>query len=149
MTKYHESVLLNDSIKGLKIKPAGVYVDVTFGGGGHSREILKNLTTGSLIAFDQDTDSLINKIKGDNRFTMINSNFRHMRAELEQLGWLYVDGIIADLGVSSHHFSDNGRGFSLKLSTAISNVHKLNFVPGPSSFTCTVKCTIFGEAKLS
>ena len=119
MTKYHESVLLNESIKGLKIKPEGVYVDVTFGGGGHSKEILKNLTKGALIAFDQDMDSLVNKIKGDNRFTMINSNFRHLKVKLQQIGLSSVDGIIADLGVSAHHFSDNGRGFSLKYDSII------------------------------
>ena len=119
MTKYHESVLLNDSIKGLKIKPEGIYVDVTFGGGGHSKEILKKLTTGSLIAFDQDQDSLINNIKGDNRFIMINSNFRHIKSKLQQIGVFMVDGIIADLGVSAHHFSNNGRGFSLKYDSII------------------------------
>ncbi|MAQ47846.1 MAG: 16S rRNA (cytosine(1402)-N(4))-methyltransferase [Flavobacteriales bacterium] len=119
MNKYHESVLLNDSIRGLKIKPEGIYVDVTFGGGGHSKEILKKLTTGSLIAFDQDQDSLINNIQEDNRFIMIHSNFRHIRLKLQQIGISMVDGIIADLGVSSHHFSDNGRGFSLKYDSII------------------------------
>ncbi len=119
MIEYHEPVLLNDAVKGLQIKPEGIYVDVTFGGGGHSKEILNKITTGRLIAFDQDQDSLINKIKSDNRFTMINSNFRNLQSELLQLGVSKVDGIIADLGVSAYHFSDNGRGFSLRYDSVI------------------------------
>ena len=119
MTKYHEPVLLIEAIKGLKIRPEGIYVDVTFGGGGHSKEILKKLTTGRLIAFDQDQDSLINTIKDDNRFIMINSNFRQLNTRLQQIGISMVDGIIADLGVSAYHFSDNGRGFSLKYDSVI------------------------------
>jgi 16S rRNA (cytosine1402-N4)-methyltransferase len=112
MSKYHEPVLLAESIEGLMIKPGGIYVDVTFGGGGHSRELLKCLSDGRLIAIDQDQDAVNNSIKGNDKFTMINTNFRHLTETLSSLNIFNVDGLIADLGVSAHHFTDNARGFS-------------------------------------
>lgn len=111
---YHEPVLLNESIDGLNIKPDGVYVDVTFGGGGHSREILKRLDeNGKLVGFDQDPDALKNAIQ-DQRFTLVNQNFQFMHSALRSLGIQQVDGILGDLGVSSHQFDTADRGFSLR-----------------------------------
>ena len=111
---YHNAVLLKQSVDGLDIKPDGVYVDVTFGGGGHSREILKFLgTNGKLFAFDQDLDALNNAID-DDRFTLINENFRHVKRFLRLNGVKKVDGILADLGVSSHQFDIAERGFSTR-----------------------------------
>lgn len=112
--KYHNPVLLEASVDGLDIVPAGVYVDVTFGGGGHSREILKRLgPEGRLYAFDQDEDALQNKID-DERFTLINENFRHIRQFLKFYGVREVNGILADFGVSSHQFDIPERGFSTR-----------------------------------
>lgn len=112
--EYHKPVLLEESVDGLNIKPDGVYVDVTFGGGGHSREILSRLgSEGRLIAFDQDEDALQNKID-DNRFLLINQNFRYLRRFLRFHGYTEVDGILADLGVSSHQFDEATRGFSIR-----------------------------------
>ena len=111
---YHNAVLLLQSIDGLAIKPDGVYVDVTFGGGGHSREILSRLgPNGRLIAFDQDTDALKNTID-DERFILVNENFRHLKRFLRLYGYKKVDGILADLGVSSHQFDVAERGFSTR-----------------------------------
>ena len=110
---YHDPVLLKESIDGLNIKKDGIYVDVTFGGGGHSKEILKHLTNGSLIAFDQDQDALANK-PDDDRLILINQNFRFMRNFLKLYKANPVDGILADLGVSSHQFDVAERGFSLR-----------------------------------
>ena len=111
---YHNPVLLNESIDGLNIKEDGVYVDVTFGGGGHSKEILKRLgSSGRLIAFDQDQDALLNKID-DSRFTLINENFRFIKRFLRFHGIKKVDGILADFGVSSHQFNVAERGFSTR-----------------------------------
>lgn len=111
---YHIPALLNESIDGLGIRPSGVYVDVTFGGGGHSREILRRLNkNGRLIAFDQDEDAILNAI-GDPRFTFVRSNFRFLKNFLRYLGADEVDGVLADLGVSSHHFDNAGRGFSFR-----------------------------------
>jgi 16S rRNA (cytosine1402-N4)-methyltransferase len=110
---YHVPVLLHESIEGLEIKPNGTYVDLTFGGGGHSTEILKHLTKGRLIAFDQDEEALANAID-DKRFTLIRSNFRFFRNFLRYHGIKEVDGILADLGVSSHHFDSPERGFSFR-----------------------------------
>ena len=108
---YHDPVLLFESVDGLKIKPDGIYVDVTFGGGGHSKEILKRLgEKGRLFAFDQDTDALRNKIQ-DERFVLINENFRFISRFLRFYGVKKVDGILADLGVSSHQFDSAARGF--------------------------------------
>ncbi|RZJ29082.1 MAG: 16S rRNA (cytosine(1402)-N(4))-methyltransferase RsmH [Flavobacterium sp.] len=112
--EYHNPVLLNDSIDGLNIKPDGIYVDVTFGGGGHSREILNRLgPDGKLYAFDQDQDALENAID-DERFTLINENFRFIKRFLRFHGVRQVDGILADLGVSSHQFDVPERGFSTR-----------------------------------
>lgn len=112
--EYHNPVLLTQSVQGLNIKPDGVYVDVTFGGGGHSREILKHLgPDGKLFAFDQDTDALANAIN-DNRFVLINQNFRYIKRFLRFYNIKTVDGILADLGVSSHQFDVAERGFSTR-----------------------------------
>lgn len=110
---FHQSVLLKESIEGLNIKSDGIYVDVTFGGGGHSAEILKHLHKGRLIAFDQDDDAIRNGFS-DPRFTMVKSNFRYTRNFLKLYQAIPVDGIIADLGVSSHQIDDPERGFSTR-----------------------------------
>ena len=111
---YHNPVLLKESVDGLAIKENGIYVDVTFGGGGHSKEILKQLgDKGRLIAFDQDEDALANTL-GDNRFTLINENFRYIKQFLKFYGIRKVDGILADFGVSSHQFDIAERGFSMR-----------------------------------
>ena len=111
---YHDPVLLFESVDGLEVKPNGVYVDVTFGGGGHSAEILKRLgTNGKLFAFDQDGDALRNEIE-DDRFVLINENFRFISRFLRLNGVKKVDGILADLGVSSHQFDSAERGFSTR-----------------------------------
>jgi len=113
MTVYHLPALLNESIAGLNLKPDGVYVDVTFGGGGHSKAILDRLTTGRLIAFDQDIDSAANIIN-DDRLTFLNQNFRFLKNNLRYLGYNSIDGLIADLGVSFHQFDSQERGFSFR-----------------------------------
>ncbi len=111
---YHEAVLLKESVDALNIKEDGVYVDVTFGGGGHSREILKRLGKGGkLFAFDQDEDAVQNKIE-DDRFVLIEENFRFISRYLKFYGVQKVDGILADLGVSSHQFNQAERGFSIR-----------------------------------
>ncbi len=111
---YHTPVLLHESIDALDIDPAGTYVDVTFGGGGHSREILNRLgRKGRLISFDQDLDALGNAID-DKRFTLIHNNFRFIAPCLRAYGVDKVDGVLADLGVSSHHFDTPERGFSFR-----------------------------------
>ena len=113
-TMYHNPVLLQESVKGLAIKEDGVYVDVTFGGGGHSKEILKHLgSNGKLFAFDQDEDALDNTID-DERFTLINENFRYITQFLKFYGIRKVDAILADFGVSSHQFDKAERGFSTR-----------------------------------
>jgi 16S rRNA (cytosine1402-N4)-methyltransferase len=112
--EYHNPVLLKETVKGLNIKADGIYVDVTFGGGGHSREILKFLgPKGRLIAFDQDKDALLNTID-DTRFLLINENFRHIKRFLRFHGIKSLDGILADFGVSSHQFDEADRGFSIR-----------------------------------
>jgi len=111
---YHIPALLNETIDGLQIKPDGIYVDVTFGGGGHSREILKRLgKNGRLFGFDQDLDVLKN-VPDDPRFTFVRSNFRFLKNFLKYHGVEKVDGVLADLGVSSHHFDEEKRGFSFR-----------------------------------
>ena len=111
---YHVPVLLNESINGLDIKPDGIYVDVTFGGGGHSREILRHLgPNGHLYSFDQDADAEQN-IVNDDRFTFVRSNFRYLCNWMRYYGIDHIDGLLADLGVSSHHFDDETRGFSFR-----------------------------------
>ncbi|PYE82773.1 16S rRNA (cytosine1402-N4)-methyltransferase [Winogradskyella epiphytica] len=112
--EYHNAVLLKETVDGLDIKPEGVYVDVTFGGGGHSREILSRLgTEGKLYAFDQDKDALANAID-DERFVLINENFRFVKRFLRFYGVKEVDGVLADFGVSSHQFDVAERGFSTR-----------------------------------
>lgn len=116
---YHVPVLLKESVDGLAIRPDGIYVDVTFGGGGHSREILRRLgPNGRLFGFDQDEDAQRN-IPDDPRFTFVRSNFRFLRNFLKYYGVEQVDGILADLGVSSHHFDDKDRGFSFRFDGAL------------------------------
>lgn len=111
--EYHVPVLLAESLEGLNIHPGGKYVDLTFGGGGHSREILKRLEEGMLMGFDQDEDALAN-VPEDRRFIFVNHNFRYLRHFLRYYEWGSVDGILADLGVSSHEFDEAGRGFSFR-----------------------------------
>ncbi|PHS07423.1 MAG: 16S rRNA (cytosine(1402)-N(4))-methyltransferase [Kordia sp.] len=112
--EYHNPVLLKESVDGLNINPDGVYVDVTFGGGGHSREILSRLSDkGRLYAFDQDEDAIKNTID-DERFTLIHENFRYVKRFLRFHGVRKVDGILGDFGVSSHQFDEAGRGFSIR-----------------------------------
>lgn len=133
---YHNPVLLKESVKGLQIKPEGVYVDVTFGGGGHSKKILSKLGgNGKLFAFDQDADALNNKID-DHRFILIHQNFRHIKRFLRLYGITQVDGILGDFGVSSHQFDVAERGFSTRFeadldmrmnqSNAVSAYHIVN-----------------------
>ena len=110
---YHVPVLLEESVSGLNIDPDGVYLDLTFGGGGHSREIFKRLKDGCLIGFDQDSDALAN-VPDDSRFIFVNHNFRYLRNFLRYCGYDEADGILADLGVSSHEFDEAGRGFSFR-----------------------------------
>lgn len=110
---YHIPVLLNESIEGLKVQPNGTYVDLTFGGGGHSGGILEKLDGGRLFAFDQDIDALQNKID-DGRLILVHGNFRFLKNYLKYYGAEEVDGILADLGVSSYHFDESERGFSYR-----------------------------------
>jgi 16S rRNA (cytosine1402-N4)-methyltransferase len=117
--KYHNPVLLQAAVDGLNIKPDGVYVDVTFGGGGHSKEILSRLgPNGKLFAFDQDEDAVANALP-DDRFTLINENFRFIKRFLRFYGLKSVDGILADLGVSSHQFDVPERGFSTRFDAGL------------------------------
>jgi 16S rRNA (cytosine1402-N4)-methyltransferase len=114
MTQYHNSVLLKEALQGLKIKPEGIYVDVTFGGGGHSRAILEELNSeGKLFGFDQDADASKNALK-DDRFTFVAANFSHLAQYLKFYKVSAVDGILADFGVSSHQFDKGSRGFSIR-----------------------------------
>ncbi len=115
---FHNPVLLNESIKGLNIKPNGVYVDATFGGGGHSRLILEHLDDGQLFAFDQDQVTQDN-ILSDNRFKLINTNFRHIKNFLRMEGIEKIDGLLADLGVSSYQFDNANRGFSIRFESEL------------------------------
>jgi 16S rRNA (cytosine1402-N4)-methyltransferase len=116
--EYHNPVLLKETVAGLNIKPEGIYVDVTFGGGGHSKEIMKHLgPNGKLFGFDQDTDALVNTIV-DERFVLINENFRFIKRFLRFHGVKQVDGILGDFGVSSHQFDVADRGFSFRFDEA-------------------------------
>ena len=124
--EYHIPVLLKQSVDGLDIKPGGIYVDVTFGGGGHSREILSRLSPDAhLYSFDQDADAEENASKGeqrladDNRFTFVRSNFRYLKNWMRYYNVDHIDGLLADLGVSSHHFDDETRGFSFRFDAPI------------------------------
>lgn len=119
MNEYHIPVMLQESIEALDIKPDGVYVDTTFGGGSHSQEILKNLSSkGKLIAFDQDEDA-IGQLIDDERFTFHSANFRFIKRFLKFESFHQVDGILADLGISSHHIDQPERGFSLRYDTRL------------------------------
>lgn len=119
LSAYHIPALLKETINGLSIKPDGIYVDVTFGGGGHSREILSKLgEKGKLLGFDQDEDAVKNKID-DSRFIFVRSNFRYLKNFLRYHNIDKVDGILADLGVSSHHFDEAERGFSFRFDGAL------------------------------
>ena len=114
MSEYHVPVLLEESISGLNIKPGGIYLDLTFGGGGHSREILNRLgKKGYLMGFDQDEDAMQN-VPDDERFIFVNHNFRYLRNFMRYYGLEEADGILADLGVSSHEFDEADRGFSFR-----------------------------------
>lgn len=115
MSEYHVPVLLKESIDGLDIKPEGIYVDVTFGGGGHSAEILRRMEKGTLFGFDQDSDAIENKID-DERLVLVHHNFRYLKNFLKYHGVDEIDGLLADLGVSSHEFDEAGRGFSFRFS---------------------------------
>lgn len=110
---YHNPVMLSECLHGLSINPEGTYIDVTFGGGGHSKAIFEKLTTGTLISFDQDPDAEKNAWKASN-FYFIASNFAFIKNHLRLLGISHVDGILADLGVSSHQFDEGERGFSIR-----------------------------------
>ena len=116
--EYHVPVLLTESVDGLDIQASGIYIDVTFGGGGHSREILKRLgQDGHLFSFDQDADAEQNvgdDLVGDKRWTFVRSNFRYLKNWMRYYGIDHIDGLLADLGVSSHHFDDETRGFSFR-----------------------------------
>ncbi len=124
---YHIPVLLNESIDGLNIQPGGIYVDVTMGGGGHSHEILKRLDADAhLYSFDQDADAEANlkqnhgdDLLNDERFTFVRSNFRYLKNWMRYHGVEQIDGLLADLGVSSHHFDDESRGFSFRFESPL------------------------------
>ncbi|NKI30409.1 16S rRNA (cytosine(1402)-N(4))-methyltransferase RsmH [Croceivirga thetidis] len=130
--RYHDPVLLAASVDGLDIKEDGVYVDVTFGGGGHSKEILRRLgPEGRLVAFDQDEDALANAIE-DERFQLINENFRYLKRFLKFYGITEVDGILGDFGVSSHQFDEASRGFSIRFDAELDM--RMNQKGGKSAF---------------
>jgi 16S rRNA (cytosine1402-N4)-methyltransferase len=115
MTEYHRPVLLDACVEGLHIREEGIYADLTFGSGGHSSEILKHLKGGKLVAFDQDKDAENNRLENEH-FVFVHGNFRFFKNYLQYLGISEVDGILADLGVSSHHFDSSERGFSYRFS---------------------------------
>lgn len=119
MTSYHTPVLLEESIEGLNIKPDGTYIDVTFGGGGHSREIISRLgSKGLLLGFDQDQEAYSN-VLSDDRFVFVRGNFRYLSNFLDYYQIDKVDGVLADLGVSSHHFDEKSRGFSFRFDSKL------------------------------
>ena len=116
---YHNPVLLNESISGLNINPSGIYVDVTYGGGGHSQEILKNLNAnGKLIAFDQDQDAIENK-SNDSRLNLVKSNFKYLNNFLNYFKINEIDGLLADFGISSHQIDNKNRGFSTRFNSKL------------------------------
>ena len=116
---YHNPVLLNESISGLNINPSGIYVDVTYGGGGHSQEILKNLnSSGKLIAFDQDQDAIENK-SNDTRLNLVKSNFKYLDNFLNYFKIKKIDGLLADFGISSHQIDNKNRGFSTRFNSEL------------------------------
>ena len=116
---YHNPVLLNESISGLNINPSGIYVDVTYGGGGHSQEILNNLNSeGKLIAFDQDQDAIENK-SNDSRLNLVKSNFKYLNNFLNYFQIKEIDGLLADFGISSHQIDNKNRGFSIRFNSEL------------------------------
>jgi len=116
---YHNPVLINESISGLNINPSGIYVDVTYGGGGHSQEILKNLnSSGKLIAFDQDQDAIKNK-SNDTRLNLVKSNFKYLNNFLNYFKIKEIDGLLADFGISSHQIDNENRGFSTRFNSEL------------------------------
>jgi 16S rRNA (cytosine1402-N4)-methyltransferase len=116
---YHNPVLLNESISGLNINPSGIYVDVTYGGGGHSQEILKNLNSnGKLIAFDQDQDAIENR-SNDSRLNLVKSNFKYLNNFLNYFQIKEIDGLLADFGISSHQINNKNRGFSTRFNSEL------------------------------
>jgi 16S rRNA (cytosine1402-N4)-methyltransferase len=115
---YHNPVMLDQCIEALNIKSGGIYIDVTFGGGGHSKAILEKLGEGRLIAFDQDKDAIANA-PIDKRFTLIHDNFRNLKFRLNEIGINAIDGLLADLGVSSHQFDEASRGFSIRFNASL------------------------------
>lgn len=153
---YHVPVLLKESVDGLDIRPGGVYVDVTFGGGGHSREILARLGDGGrLFGFDQDADAEVN-VPGDARFTFVRSNFKYLKNWMRYYDVEHIDGLIADLGVSSHHFDDAERGFSFRFDAPLDM--RMNKRDGMTAADVVNKCPeeqlanifyLFGELKNS
>lgn len=116
--KYHEPVLLQECIVALELKPNGIYADATYGGGGHTKEILKHLKNGKVIGFDQDADAAANAV-ADQRFTLVRDNFRNMLQRLEELNALPLDGLLADLGISSHQIDEPARGFSTRFEASL------------------------------
>ena len=141
---YHIPALLNETIEGLNIKPDGVYVDVTFGGGGHSREILSRLgKNGKLLGFDQDEDAIKNALD-DPRFIFVRSNFKYLKNFLRYHNIDKVDSILADLGVSSHHFDEADRGFSFRFDGALDM--RMNT---KSTFTAAVLLNTYTEEQLA
>jgi len=140
---YHIPALLKESIDGLNIRPGGVYVDVTFGGGGHSMEILKRLGTGRLIAFDQDQDAVKNA-PSDDRFLLLEQNFRFLRNNLLFNSVNEIDGLLADLGVSFHQFDEAGRGFTFRQNASLDMRMNRN-----SMLTAAVILNTFEEEKLA
>lgn len=142
---YHIPVLLQPTVDGLAIRPSGTYVDVTFGGGGHSREILRRLgEDGHLYSFDQDADAESNVPEGDTRFTFVRSNFRYLRNWMRYYGVDTVDGIVADLGVSSHHFDERERGFSFRFDAPLDM--RMN---GRAGMTAADVVNRYGEEQLA
>ena len=123
MSDYHIPVLLKESVDGLNISPDGIYVDVTYGGGGHSAEILNKLSSGKLFAFDQDEDAA-NNLPDDKKFLFIQGNFRYLKNYLNYYGVKHIDGLLADLGVSSHHFNVPERGFTYRTDAASGYAHE-------------------------
>ena len=122
--EYHKPVLLEEAVNGLQVNGQGIYVDLTFGGGGHAFEILKRITTGRLVAFDQDPDAMVNEL-ADERFLFIASNFRYLKNSLKYHNITQVDGILADLGISSHQIDSPERGFSIRFDSALDmRMHK-------------------------
>ncbi len=115
---YHEPVMRDLCVEGLNLREGGVYVDVTFGGGGHSKAILEKMNGGKLIAFDQDNDALANA-PNDSRFLLIHDNFRNLKERLNEIGVFEIDGLLADLGVSSHQFDEADRGFSIRFNASL------------------------------